>query len=306
VLSAMSSVVNFYLIGNTGVGKSMLLNCLIGEEYFESTWSPGSVTRDTTTKTITADNMQIKFWNLPGILEGDAKKLQENVKHLKKALDSKEKSMVMFVLTLEGGRIGYDDTAAYNSLHHAYQFPEKSMCLLINKATLSDAKKDVVRNYCQRIYGDKKVFFIPNLEEKSFQERCTIVKPIVLKEIKKLVADDIKKVAEFSLDSEAIKTLKETIKKLESIKFCKHESKRLYHEAPQNFHRNCTLHGCGCRGPEGGWDLFRGGRFWPCGRTSDQGCWEHRHDDYQCSFCQGSKPSGCKAQCQTCAQIFYM
>jgi len=301
----MSSVVNFYLIGNTGVGKSMLLNCLIGEEKFDSKWSPGSVTRDTTTRTITLDNVQIKVWNLPGILEGDPTKLQENVKLLKEALESKEKSMVMFVLTLEGGRIGYDDTAAYNSLHRAYQFPEKSMCLLINKATLSDAKKAVVRDYCQGIYGDKKVFFVPNLEEKSFQERCTIVKPIVLEEIKKLVADDIKKVADFNLDSEQITQLKKQIQELEKKKFCTHESKRLYHEAPQNFYRDCTNHGCGCRGPEGGWDLFRGGRFWPCGRTTDQGCHVHRHDNYQCSFCQGSKPAGCKSQCQSCAQVFY-
>ncbi|KAG0253642.1 hypothetical protein BGZ95_006259 [Linnemannia exigua] len=91
---------NILLVGNTGVGKSSILN-LFGAS-FEADFS---LIDGLTTKTSCADGKQVRLIDAPGLVEISDQRIAENAEELTKALKFSGKYKLVFVYQSNGGRL---------------------------------------------------------------------------------------------------------------------------------------------------------------------------------------------------------
>lgn len=215
---------DLYVVGNTGVGKSLLCNCLLGKWDFESKNQADSCTRDVSfvESWIEAPapghpgpRLPMRIFNIPGLLEADPERVKQNVNLLQTALDRKEPSIVLYVLTTEGGRIRDGDYAGFKALSEAYDFSKhNAFAFVVNKCTKRD-KKDEITNYIHRMLAPYPVAFVPNFEEEDTslqQEIATLscaVRPILVDLLRPLVPALLPKKANLMLDVDQIRKLKE-------------------------------------------------------------------------------------------------
>jgi GTPase SAR1 family protein len=97
------NVKNVILVGNPGVGKSTLMNSLLGKAEFKSGFSA----RGITTILQKATKFGVTFIDTPGL--DDVERKKEAGKEIEKALRLGESCKLLFVVTLEGGRVRSSD-----------------------------------------------------------------------------------------------------------------------------------------------------------------------------------------------------
>ena len=113
--------------GNPGVGKSYILNALIGEVKFKS----GKALTSVTDAVQEHKKGNVIYVDVPGLLE--PVHLERNKKGVKDALTKDSNYLVLFVMTLQAGRVQYQDVEALKVLNAAYAFESKQLLLIFNK-----------------------------------------------------------------------------------------------------------------------------------------------------------------------------
>jgi GTP-binding protein EngB required for normal cell division len=119
-------------VGNPGVGKSTLLNCLAGEVLFESGVSADGMTNILQIKKC----REIYLIDTPGL--DDISRKKQAAKEIEKALKQGGLSKLIFVVTLESGRVRPSDIATMNLVLESIEEKEREDVkygIIINKVT---------------------------------------------------------------------------------------------------------------------------------------------------------------------------
>ncbi|CAF1302717.1 unnamed protein product [Rotaria magnacalcarata] len=121
------------ILGNAGVGKSYLCNILMDYERFNEDFRPTSVTLQTENHQLeVSDGTRLNIYNLPGLIEANADRIDSNKREIQKAFAQCPNSIALFVWGHNNGRIQNDDIIAFNALNKAYQFPPRSLAFVVN------------------------------------------------------------------------------------------------------------------------------------------------------------------------------
>ena len=113
--------------GNPGVGKSHMLKILVKKEVFKSGRALTSLTT-CMQEEVFGDYI---FVDVPGLME--AAFVERNKKAVMEALTKDSQYVILFVMTLEAGRIRYQDTEALKALVKAYDFAPRQIMIVFNK-----------------------------------------------------------------------------------------------------------------------------------------------------------------------------
>jgi len=221
--------VNIYLVGNTGVGKTHLINCLLNKEQFESRESSTSVTREIETAAVNIDAISVTYYNIPGLLEDDDERIKQNVEVLKEAFADQDDAYIFYILTVESGRLRSNDCDAYKALSKAYQMNNKSFAWIVNKWDSKTVIKEEVSARIKFVLEPRDVYFVPKLTG-DFKQDGKAVGGVFEIMFQSLTPHVIKKLQEFSLSNEELKAARATIKKLEKEFKELQESKQAYEE----------------------------------------------------------------------------
>jgi ribosome biogenesis GTPase A len=107
-MAAASSVsenkAGLIILGNAGSAKSFLCNLLIGDKRFESAFQPGAVTKETehhrvkvSTTTHPHSSRYFYVFNIPGLVDVDDKRIEQNIQEIKRAFKKCPNSIVLYV-----------------------------------------------------------------------------------------------------------------------------------------------------------------------------------------------------------------
>ncbi len=98
--------IGLILLGNSGAGKSFLLNTLIGRDRFASRVSAVSVTRDVgvTTEDFDVDGeaVAVRLLDIPGLIEASQEQINMNKAKIYKAFQMQPISIVDYVFKVFG------------------------------------------------------------------------------------------------------------------------------------------------------------------------------------------------------------
>lgn len=200
---SLMSITRLYLVGNAGVGKSFLCNCLLQEERFESKDQAASCTRTVEFADLALMDRTLRIYNIPGLLEADPERVKINAKLLQEALDHKDPAIMIYVLTTEGGRVRDSDYAAYNALKEAYNIQQHSFAFLVNKSTSRNDKNGITA-YIHSLLADRRVEFLADFESEvdsktNYAQIMESMRPTLLNLIDKLQAAEMKKISDIKL-----------------------------------------------------------------------------------------------------------
>ena len=133
-MASSANVYGLLLLGNSGVGKSFLANCILNDENaFESRFSVKSVTHATEWKQIRGLHDYVyDVANIPGLIEANQQLVDRNRHEIMNALAKYPLSIVIFVFGHRNGRIADEDLVAFNAITNAYQFHPDSLLIFIN------------------------------------------------------------------------------------------------------------------------------------------------------------------------------
>jgi len=199
------------IIGNTGVGKSFVVNCLLNDAIFESEERSVAVTSKLEFKKIKIEDTTYKIYNIPGLLEDDEKKVEMNKKAIMAALDNKEEVYVFYMLTVEGGRLRSNDLDAYKAFSNAYEVKTTSFAFLVNKYDNKEQLKPSIIHRIQTVMSNSSVHFLPKVGE-SFDETKELIQAIMISAIKAMVPNTVKKLGNIVLGGDEIKQIHELMK----------------------------------------------------------------------------------------------
>lgn len=121
--------VNAAIIGRPNVGKSSLLNALLGEERAIVSHLPGT-TRDTIEESVTIGGMALRFTDTAGLLSTPVADPIESLGTQRARAKASEAEIVLFVLD-QSAAISEDDLCIFQEFQH------KPMVVVGNKADLS-------------------------------------------------------------------------------------------------------------------------------------------------------------------------
>lgn len=129
----------FMFIGNPGVGKSVLINSLIGKEVAKSGVSAGS---GLTQFFSSYEHNGNYYFDTPGL--ADTKLREQAALEIESALKKDGRYHLFFVITLESGRVRPADVTTINTIMAAIKNKDKYFNVIINKVT--KAEKKVIAN----------------------------------------------------------------------------------------------------------------------------------------------------------------
>ncbi len=131
---------NILLVGNPGVGKSSIINALVGEKIAVAGFSAG---KGLTTFFKPYPKDDKVFMDTPGL--ADTRKRQEAGEEIGKALKQGGDYRIFFVVKLDGGRVRSDDVATITTVMDAIDIENKQFNIIINQVTKED-KIDFAKN----------------------------------------------------------------------------------------------------------------------------------------------------------------
>eukprot|EP01113_Clastostelium_recurvatum_P014252 TRINITY_DN17736_c0_g1_i4.p1 TRINITY_DN17736_c0_g1~~TRINITY_DN17736_c0_g1_i4.p1 ORF type:complete len:236 (+),score=60.64 TRINITY_DN17736_c0_g1_i4:33-710(+) len=125
-------------VGLIVVGKSWLVNLIIGEDRFEHKFAPSSVTKETEfeEKLValnTGETVSAAIFNIPGLIENDQEAIDRNKVEIQKAFEQRSTSVIVFVVSTAGGQVWDEDVVAFKALNDAYQLKQESLCIVVNQ-----------------------------------------------------------------------------------------------------------------------------------------------------------------------------
>ena len=125
--------IGLILLGNTGVGKSLLANVLLNEDLFRHDCSPSSVTHQTEWKQCRAGKRNYVIFNIPGLIENDQGAIERNKKEIQRAFENTPYAIVVPIFQGgASGRLREEDLVAFNVLNNAYKFERESLLFVMN------------------------------------------------------------------------------------------------------------------------------------------------------------------------------
>eukprot|EP01133_Synstelium_polycarpum_P015326 gene15326-18158_t len=125
--------IGLQLLGNSGVGKSFLVNILLGKpNHFKHELAATSVTTTTDMCKMTIGSLVVEVFNIPGLVENDQDKISRNKQQIDNAFSMQPYCVVCFVFGSNGGRIRDEDILAFKALDQAYNLNRQSLCFIVN------------------------------------------------------------------------------------------------------------------------------------------------------------------------------
>ena len=167
-----NKVTGLFVLGNSGVGKTLLVNIMLGENKYVHEESVTSVTSNT--ESTTGHGYQI--FNIPGLIEADQQLIERNKREIERAFQQCPNSRILFVCAGGvGGRLQDQDVVAYKALAQAYKFNPRSVVFIMNRLTKKSSKSaefrtkaiDLLRKMLELPHSvtDKQFVFVANIAE---------------------------------------------------------------------------------------------------------------------------------------------
>jgi GTPase SAR1 family protein len=130
----ISDMYGLIILGNSGVGKSFLANIILGKQYFKHESSARSVTHRTESIICTLDNRQFRIYNIPGLIEGNRKRIALNRRRISRVFEEQKDNplVIIYVFGHQNGRIRNEDITTFRSIHNSYRFCSDSLITIIN------------------------------------------------------------------------------------------------------------------------------------------------------------------------------
>ena len=119
-------------LGNSGVGKSFLVNIFLENESFAHKSKPTAVTTETRSAECQVGDKMLLIFDIPGLIEADKEQFDRNKREIHKAFKECPNTIVLFVFGCNNGRIRNEDVAAFKALNEAYPFKSESLILAVN------------------------------------------------------------------------------------------------------------------------------------------------------------------------------
>ncbi|KAG3115755.1 hypothetical protein PI124_g8349 [Phytophthora idaei] len=118
---------NYLFLGNPGTGKSTLINCLIGQQAFESGLSYGAGMTQLFQKSTHQD---IIYMDTPGLADREIK--QQAAAAITQALRQSGRYKLFFMVRLENGRVVSEDLATIETVMDSIDMEDAPFSIVIN------------------------------------------------------------------------------------------------------------------------------------------------------------------------------
>jgi ABC-type glutathione transport system ATPase component len=120
-------------VGNSGSGKTLMVNIILNTNLFEHKWGSRSVTRLTEPGYTEVNDMRTAVFNSPGLQEMKSENVQSNKEQIAKAFSRPPKQVILAVFSVAfGGRILGEDVATYTAVLNAFELRQASTVFIIN------------------------------------------------------------------------------------------------------------------------------------------------------------------------------
>ena len=150
------------IIGNPNVGKSTLMNCLVGEKLSIIT-SKAQTTRHRILGIVNGDNFQLIISDTPGIIKPSYELQSSMMDFVKSALEDAD----VLVYMLEIGEKSIRDTEVHNKINNA----KVPVIILLNKIDLSDQQQiEIEIDNWSKMYPNSDVFPISALNNFNIEK----------------------------------------------------------------------------------------------------------------------------------------
>ena len=150
------------IIGNPNVGKSTLMNCLVGEKLSIIT-SKAQTTRHRILGIVNGDNFQLIFSDTPGIIKPTYELQNSMMEFVKSALDDADILLYM----VEIGEKSIKDIEVHNKINNL----KVPVIILLNKIDLSDQQQlEIEINNWSKMYPNSDVFPISALNNFNIEK----------------------------------------------------------------------------------------------------------------------------------------
>ena len=131
-MTTTEDCVGIIILGNSGVGKSFLGNVILGREVFKHEYQADAVTTKTEYQTSVFRRQTFAIYNIPGLIEAEQERIDLNKREIDVSFRQHPNAVVLYVFGTNNGRIRNEDVVAFNALHKAYPFSEKSLIVAVN------------------------------------------------------------------------------------------------------------------------------------------------------------------------------
>lgn len=167
------------ILGNTGVGKSLLANIILGEDVFTHEMSATAVTTKTEYQEIEYEGGAYAIFNIPGLIEDNEDAINRNKQEIDNAFEERQKSIIVFVFQGgAGGRLKNEDVVAFKAMDKSYKFKNGSILFIVNDLPTS-RPRDFEGQFITRIenileFPNPSVCFLNRINKENHEERDQI------------------------------------------------------------------------------------------------------------------------------------
>jgi len=145
------------LIGNSGVGKSLLVNLILRREHFRHAQEAVSVTDKVEWvhgyALLNGDMRKIALFNIPGLIEADEANFSRNKVALTNAFAKQKQHVTVFVFGNNNGRLQADDVDAFIKVTKVYALQAQSLVVVFNQAKAGSRWREDMVLMMRRLTG---------------------------------------------------------------------------------------------------------------------------------------------------------